>query len=98
MTPKQKAHASKQFLERVVPISLRKEMGLHDLKAITVFPYNGPEGWTWDIDWNYLRAEFGEIATLNAEHVVRELQGAYDLVDPLGVGQNSPCTHLRSWR
>jgi hypothetical protein len=55
---------------------LRRRVGLKDLTYVKIRSYNGPKGWTWELEKAGPDAE-GALA--DAMYVVHELQQEFDL-------------------
>jgi hypothetical protein len=66
-------------IEKVLLAELRKLPTLHDIQSVTVHPYSGPEGWTWEL--GRIEPEVGptQMRFFDVATVVGRLQQQYDL-------------------
>ena len=77
MSERQRLSASE--IEAELLAELQKLPSLRDTQSVTVRPYNGPNGWTWELD--RIEPEVGPVQTkfLDIIDVVGRLQRQYDL-------------------
>jgi hypothetical protein len=66
-------------IEAELLAELQKLPTLHDTQSVTIRPYSGPKGWTWELD--RIEPEVGptQIKFVDIATVVGQLQQHYDL-------------------
>jgi hypothetical protein len=52
---------------------------LHDTRSVTIRPYSGPKGWTWELDRIEPEVRPTQIKFVDMATVVARLQQQYDL-------------------
>jgi hypothetical protein len=66
-------------IEEELLAELQKLPTLHDTQSVTIRPYSGPQGWTWELD--SIEPEVGPEQIAEVTNVVARLQQQFDL-DP----------------
>jgi hypothetical protein len=66
-------------IEEELLAELQKLPTLHDTQSVTIRPYSGPQGWTWELD--SIESEVGPEQIAEVTNVVARLQQQFDL-DP----------------
>ena len=66
-------------IEEELLVELQKLPTLHDTQSVTIRPFSGPQGWTWELD--SIEPEVGPTQTkfVDMATVVVQLQQQYDL-------------------
>ena len=66
-------------LEEQLLLELQRLPSLRDTQSVTIRPYSGPKGWTWELD--RIEPEVGpkQFAFAGVAAVVARLQQQYDL-------------------
>ena len=66
-------------IEAELLVELQKMPTLHDTQSVTIRPFSGPQGWTWELDSIEPKVGPEQSKVVDVATVVVQLQQQYDL-------------------